>query len=142
MGIHDRLKNYFDRQIAFYKRMLDEQSVITKYLEDGDLDAAEAVSAGHARESAALESEFGILLREWHANTQNTTERDGIRILAKEAADLASKLEQVIEVVAGQTRERRQAVRREWEAIRRGQNVVDRYRTADESEPDRIDRRA
>ncbi|MDZ4858675.1 MAG: hypothetical protein SGI88_06800 [Candidatus Hydrogenedentes bacterium] len=142
MGILERFSDYFERQIALYKRMLKEQPEIIRFLTEDNLDAAEALSATHARDSAALEQEFGVLLREWQSKAPSGNGHQGVRALATEAAALAEQLEQLVNGAAGQTREKRQAVRREWEAIRRGQNVIDRYRTMDSSEPDRIDRRA
>lgn len=142
MDILERFNDYFERQIALYKRMLDEQAQIIQHLTENDLDAAEALSAAHARESGALEQEFGVLLREWQVKAPTLAGHQSVRALATEAAALAEQLEQLVNGAAGQTREKRQAVRREWEAIRRGKNVIDRYRTMDEREPDRIDKRA
>ncbi|MCC6794478.1 MAG: hypothetical protein IT366_05110 [Candidatus Hydrogenedentes bacterium] len=140
-GIVERISDYFARQIALYKQMLAEQDQILALLNAGELEDAERLAANHARESAALEQEFNALLREWKSSTRSEAATASVRALAGEAAGLAARLEEFVNVAAGNARERREAVKREWEAIRRGQNVLDRYRTMD-SEPDRVDRNA
>lgn len=140
--IADRLRDYFARQITLYKQMLAEQDQILALLNAGELDETERLAALHARESAALEQEFAALLREWNSRTHSEIDYTTVRGLAREAASLAGQLEQFVAIAAGNARERRQAVKREWEAIRRGQNAIDRYRTLDDREPDRIDQRA
>ena len=140
--IAERISDYFTRQIALYTLMLAEQDQILALLNAGELEDAEKMAASHARDSAALEQEFHALLREWHSNTHSPEDYAPVRALAMEAANLAGRLEVFVSVAAGNARERREAVKREWEAIRRGQNVIDRYRTIDTSEPDRIDKHA
>lgn len=140
--IVERISDYFTRQIAMYKQMLAEQDQILALLNAGELEDAEKMAAAHARESAVLEQEFHALLREWKSTAHSPDEYAPVRALAAEAASLAGRLEEFVSVAAGNARERREAVRREWEAIRRGQNVIDRYRTIDTSESDRIDQRA
>ncbi|NUM54864.1 MAG: hypothetical protein HUU46_14555 [Candidatus Hydrogenedentes bacterium] len=141
-GIVERISDYFARQIALYKQMLAEQDQILALLNAGELEDAEKLASAHARESAALEQEFHALLREWNSKLHGAEEYAPVRALAAEAARLAGRLEEFVTVAAGNARERREAVKREWEAIRRGQNVIDRYRTIDPSEFDRIDKRA
>jgi hypothetical protein len=141
-GIAERISDYFGRQIALYKRMLAEQDQLAALLDASELDDAERLASAHARESAELEQEFNALLREWKSNTHSLEDYAPVRALAGEAADLAGRLEEFVTVAAGNARQRREAVKREWEAIRRGQNVIDRYRTIDTSEPDRVDKRA
>ena len=140
MDIAERLSDYFERQIAHYKKLRDEHDTITRLLDAGDMDGAEAMSSAHARDSAQLEKEFTALLREWQADKPGQDAQSAVRSLARQAADLAHELEVIVNAAAGDVRERRNAVKREWEAIRRGQNVIVRYRTINTSEPDRIDR--
>lgn len=141
-GIVERLGDYFARQIALYKQMLAEQDQIIALLDAGELDAAEALACMHARHSAMLEREFDALLREWKAAPHRAEDHAPVRALAAEAAGLAGRLEEYVGVAAGNARRRREAVKREWEAIRRGQNTIDRYRTIDDHEPGHIDRHA
>lgn len=141
-GIVGRISNYFERQIALYKQMLAEQDHILALLNAGELENAETLASAHARESAVLEQEFNALLREWKSIERSGDTYAPVRALATEAATLAGRLEEFVTIAAGNARDRREAVKREWEAIRRGQNVIDRYRTIDRSEPDRIDKRA
>jgi len=141
-GIIERISDYFARQIALYRQMLAEQDHILALLNAGELEDAEKVASAHARESAALEQEFNILMREWKSAARSDAATAPVRALASEAATLAARLEEFVNVAAGNARERREAVKREWEAIRRGQNVLDRYRIMDTGEPDRIDRNA
>ena len=138
----DRLSDYFQRQIAHYKTMLSDHDRISSLLEAGDLDAVESLTGSHARESALLEREFTAILREWQSEQQSEAARTTVRRLAREASDLATQLETILNSAAGSARDRRNAVKREWEAIRRGQNVIDHYRTSTGSEPDRIDKNA
>lgn len=141
-GIVERITDYFARQIALYKQMLAEQDQILALLNAGELEDAEKLASSHARESAALEQEFNALLREWKSSARSELATATIRALAGEATALAARLEEFVSIAAGNARDRREAVKREWEAIRRGQNVLDRYRTMDNSEPDRVDRHA
>lgn len=141
-GIVERISDYFARQISMYKQMIAEQDQILALLNAGELEDAEKLASSHARESAALEQEFNILLREWKSSARSEAATVSVRALANEAATLAARLEEFVSIAAGNARERRAAVKREWEAIRRGQNVLDRYRTMDTSEPDRVDRNA
>ncbi|MCC6152540.1 MAG: hypothetical protein IT367_02220 [Candidatus Hydrogenedentes bacterium] len=141
-GIVERITDYFARQIALYKQMLAEQDQILALLNAGELEDAEKLASSHARESAALEQEFNALLREWKSSARSELATATIRALAGEATALAARLEEFVSIAAGNSRNRREAVKREWEAIRRGQNVLDRYRTMDNSEPDRVDRHA
>lgn len=135
-----RLADYFQRQIAHYRKMIEEHKTITHLLNTGDLDTAEAMTSAHARESAQLEKEFHALTREWRAGHPSQSSRGELRALASEAATLARELELIVNAAAGNARERRNAVRREWEAIRRGQNVIDSYRAFNDAEPGQIDR--
>lgn len=141
-GIVERISDYFVRQIALYKQMIAEQDQILALLNAGELEDAEKVASAHARESAALEQEFSSLMREWKSTVRSDAAAAPVRALANEAATLAARLQEFVSIAAGNARERREAVKREWEAIRRGQNVLDRYRIIDTSEPDRIDRNA
>lgn len=141
-GIVERISDYFSRQIVLYKQMLAEQDHILALLNAGELEDADRLASAHARESAALEQEFQALLREWDSKSHCQEDYTPVRALAAEAAQLAARLEEFVTIAAGSARERREAVKREWEAIRRGQNVIDRYRTIDPSEPDRIDQHA
>lgn len=141
-GIAERISEYFTRQIALYRVMLAEQDQILARMEAGEWAAVEKLTSVHARESAALEREFYALLREWESAERSARESGPVRALAQQAAELAVKLEACATVAAGNARERREAVKREWEAIRRGQHVIGRYRTIDTHGPDRIDRNA
>ncbi|MBM3288579.1 MAG: hypothetical protein FJY92_00360, partial [Candidatus Hydrogenedentes bacterium] len=133
-SIVDRLSDYFARQIALYRQMLAEQDQILALLDAGELDSAEALACKHARDSAALEREFDALLREWKSQPQTNADHAPARALAHEAAGLAGQLQEYVGIAAGSARKRREAVKREWEAIRRGQNVLDRYRTIESRE--------
>ena len=141
-GILERISDYFTRQIALYRQMLAEQDQMLALLNAGELEDAEKLASGHARESAALELEFNILLREWKSSTRSEAATASVRSQASEAATLAARLEEFVGIAAGNARERREAIKREWEAIRRGQNVLDRYRMIESSEPDHVDRNA
>lgn len=138
----ERFSDYFARQIALYCRMIEEQDIIARHLDAGALDEAEALAASHARESAILEREFNALLNEWKASSHPAEAEQAVRKLAAEAAALAEKLERRVNEAAGSARERRASVRREWEAIRRGQHIIDKYRTTDRDDSARMDRHA
>lgn len=141
-GIVERISDYFQRQISLYTQMLAEQDQILALLNAGELDEAQKLASAHARESAALEQEFYALLREWDSKTHSEADHAPVRVLANEAAALAGRLQEFVNIAAGSARQRREAVKREWEAIRRGMNTIDRYRTIDPRDSDQLDTRA
>ena len=138
-----RLRIFFKRQIDWLETRLEELDRLEALLDDEYLDALTEAEARRERELENFRREATGLLREWRASEDATeTDREEIRALADQARELVNQLVKRCATAADVTRGEKARREDEFNAMRRGQGMLRKYRPGGDEDEGRIDRRA
>ncbi|NIA14478.1 MAG: hypothetical protein GWP08_10380 [Nitrospiraceae bacterium] len=138
----ERVRDYLQRQIACFERILADLANLEKSLAGDDYDAAVRQRAAHSEETARLEAEFREIEAQWHGATGvSEAERVEMRALAEHAQLLADRLCVRYDEGAALVEQRAGNVQEELRELRRGRKVLDGYRPLHTLDPSFIDKR-
>jgi hypothetical protein len=141
--ITDRMRDYFNRQIACYETLIAELDALSEDWSAEDVERVAEQQACHARTSSDLENEFWALLPEWQRATETTpAERDEVRALAQRAESRAERLAQAnarAEAIAGRHLDALKASRN---VVARGRDMLGKYRGTTDDASGRFDSKA
>jgi len=128
-SLQHRVKDHFARQIAWFEELLRDLDRL-----DEDLDAPDASDRiegrlHHVKPTAALEREFAALARDWR-EAEGLAERDRaeVRALAKRARALAEQVCAAYDRGLDRVAAKSSCVQGSLGELRRGREVVGRYR--------------
>lgn len=125
-----RVKDYFRRQIASFEEILADLERLDEDLQRPDAAQHIELCLGHDRRTAALEREFAALAREWRqAVDLPNADRADIRALAQTAQALAENVCAAYQRGIELTTSRSDAVKADLGDLRRGRDLLERYRT-------------
>ena len=132
-NIAGRMADYFGRQVALYEEMLEDFQTLSERLQAEDLGPLATKQRDFSTRSAQLEEELSLLLREWRQATDiREADRKRVRALAGKARRLAGQLEAYSRDASERTRVRQDEVRSALEGLRRGQQMLTKYRIDDD----------
>lgn len=147
--IPGRMKDYFERQIGWFEKMLEDLATLEEDLDASMPDDAsvpqEVVQRQEAHEKGmrALEDEFISLLHEWEVTESiGESARKEVRALAREAEALSNKLQSVMGRGAELAAERMASLEVAFGQIRQGKTMVEGYRTGGAADASYVDRKA
>ena len=125
-----RVQDYFRRQIACFEEILADLERLEHDLGGPDAPQRIQLRLPHERRTAALEREFTALAREWRQAAElPKPDRADIRALAQTAQALAEEVcaayQRGIELATTRSAE----VKADLGDLRRGRDVLQRYRT-------------
>lgn len=125
-----RVKDYFRRQIASFEEILANLERLDEDLHRPDAEQRSELPLRHDRRTAALEREFEALAREWRqAADLEKADRADIRALAQTAQALADNVCAAYQRGIELTTTRSAAVKADLGDLRRGRDLLERYRT-------------
>jgi len=125
-----RVKDYFRRQIAWFEEILADLERLEEDLDGPDAAQRIELRLRHDRRTAALEREFTALAREWRQAAElPKADRADIRALARTAQALAENVCAAYQRGIELTTTRSAAVKGDLGDLRRGRDVLERYRT-------------
>lgn len=137
------MKDYFERQIGWFEKMLDDLASLE---EDLDASVAQEVvqqQEVHEKGTRALEEEFRSLLHEWEGTESiGESERTEVRAFARQAEALSNKLQSVMVRGSELAGERMASLEEAFRQIRHGKTMVERYRAEGPADPSYVDRKA
>ncbi len=137
-----RMRNYFQRQIAWFNQMLDELQQVEEAVDDSELEAYAARQQAHSQTMATLAREFELLQREWGSATDlSEDERAEIRALATEAEKLSVEMAKRCNNAAAALQDRLKELRVTIDELSRGRGMMRKY-SADDPGADYFDREA
>lgn len=138
-----RAKSYFTRQAAWFERTRGELAGVKHCLDPEGLEKLAAQQARQAEEFARFEKEFKVLADEWtQAKDVAQADREAVRTLARRAEVLATELFNEFERARGAVDERMVVLRKSWNALQRGRDMLKKYRAYDDPQRGLIDRDA
>lgn len=138
-----RMKDYFERQTAWFDRMHESLSELEGEIDVEQLDRLMEADSSRARISKELEQEFLVLKGEWD-RTDSIPERavEEVRAIALEAEKLAADLQQALDRAAQETGKEAQKLRDRLGTLRQGRQQLGNYRASGPNEAGFVDRQA
>ena len=102
-GIVARMKDYFERQLAWFEVMRDEIAEVETGIDPDQIEHLLETDSARVQSSKDLEREFLALKSEWdRTDAIPDREVEDVKVLAREAERLANELQQSIERAAEQ----------------------------------------
>lgn len=142
-AIEQRMREYFNRQIAWFDSMLDEVATNAADMERGEID--KVIKQHHARdkELADFSDEFWVLKSEWDlAENIAHQAREEIGALARKADGMLVNMQQNLDKGGVIAAALAQGVEGDLGKLRSGRQVLDRYRPGLSDIADFVDRKA
>ncbi len=122
------MRDYFNRQIAWFNKMLEELDQLEDAADGPELEAYVARQRAHGETTAALAREFEILQREWAADEKiSGEEREEIRALAAEVEELSAVMTQRFDAAAAAVDSRMRNVQDAIDELSRGRGAMRKY---------------
>ena len=138
----ERARDYLERQISCFERILADLAGLEDSLAGDDHDATVRQRAAHSEQTARLEAEYRDIEVQWRAATGiSQAERADVRALAERAQALADQLCVRYDEGAALVQQRAGAVQEELRGVRRGRKVLRGYRPLHTLDPSFIDKR-
>lgn len=139
----ERVKSYLVRHIAWLEEALRDLDRLDEDLAQGAFDAVAEREARRAPEGAHLAREHRGLLREWQASQGIPSEaRESVRILAQKAEVLTARLLARYEESAVRLQREMSEHTETINALRRGRDMLVKYRPGDLGNAGLIDKKA
>jgi hypothetical protein len=143
MDLTARLRDCFARQVELYEEILRDYGTLTEDLEGPDLGPLVERQVVYGRRARELAEELRVLHREWEASgLVSEGDRAMLAPHAARARALAQRLSDVHEGAIGRLGERMAEVRKSCEELRRGRDMLDKYRPTERTGGDIVDRQA
>lgn len=137
--IAPRMRDYFLRQIDFFERLLETAPDSSA----GSAEAAQVRLAADTARMRELEEEFAALQSDYRRAADITDEESAeLRALARRAGSLAEQIALRNDDCLSHIAEQIDAVRVEWDQLRRGRRDIGRYRVDHPEDLGFIDRKA
>lgn len=138
-----RMKDYFERQTAWFEQMHVSLSELEGEFDVERLDGLMEADSARARISKELEEEFLVLKGEWD-RTESIPERaaEEVRAIALEAEKLAADLQRALDRAAQETGKGAQKLRDRLGTLRQGRLQLGKYRPSGPNEAGYVDRQA
>jgi hypothetical protein len=126
--IADRVSRFFEGQIAWYGRVLEELAAVGSPLDEEGLSGVEARRVDCDREIEVQKRELEALLAEWQGARPSAAERARIRSLARRAEEAAAGAASALERASAGAGSMAAEVRRSLESLRNGRRAFSGYR--------------
>ena len=141
--IAERMKDYFNRQIAWFEEMSVDFSRIDETLDGPELAQLVEEQLGQQRKTQSLAEEFKGLKREWDdCDTCSEEDRKAIRELAQRADALSVELQERIASAMNVTEAHKTAISETMGQIRQGKGFLGKFRASGPDEPGYLDQKA
>lgn len=142
-NIAARMSDFFERQIAWFRQMLQDIAHLEKQIDQDDNESIVEEDARRARKSREMETEFLALKKEWdQAGPRTGPDADAVRELAAQAEGLARSVQAAVEGASAKAQGRATALRGELDQLRQNTASVAQYRQTTTGDPDFVDRKA
>lgn len=140
--IQARLKDYFERQIAWFEKTLEDLENLENLFEADEAHAIALLREGQVKDGKSLNDEFFSLLHEWESSEGSEGNKDGaLAELAGCAERLSLDVQERIREGARISQARSADLTEAFGEIRRGRTMLARYRPLDPKEPRGLDRK-
>jgi len=138
-----RLEDYFRRQQAWFHEALAGLDEYENTAKGGQLDGLVRERLSNEKKTRALGEEFESLSREWH-NTEDVPEadRERIRQLAAETGELAEALKAKLENTSLALSTQSNELLTAFEDVRKGRDMLKKYKAGGGDAPSFMDRKA
>ena len=138
-----RMKDYFERQTAWFVQMHEGLAELEGEIDAEQLDGLMDADSSRARISKELEEEFLVLKGEWD-RTESIPEQaaEEVRAIASEAEKRAADLQRALDRAAQETGKGAQNLRDRLGTLRQGRLQLGKYRPAGPNEAGFVDRQA
>ncbi len=123
-----RMKDYFERQMAWFEQMQKGLAELDGEIDVDQLDRLMEADSARARSSKELEEEFAALKNEWD-RSESIPERavEEVRAIASEAETLAAELHEALERAAQDTGKGAQKLRERLGVLGQGRRQLRNY---------------
>ncbi len=123
-----RMKDYFERQMAWFEQMQKGLAELDGEIDVDQLDRLMEADSARARSSKELEEEFAALKNEWD-RSESIPERavEEVRAIALEAETLAAELHEAIDRAAQDTGKGAQKLRERLGVLGQGRRQLRNY---------------
>jgi Skp family chaperone for outer membrane proteins len=137
--VHERAREYFTRQIAWFEGVLEESAQFEPAIASGELDALETLQRRFDSEAAALQEELSALSAEWNRAEVSDAAREEIGAMARRAESLSQEVQARFDAAAGLSREAGEKLSAAFGEMTRGKRAMGKYRV--EGDARFVDRR-
>ena len=142
-GIVARMKDYFERQLAWFEVMRDEIAEVETGIDPDQIEHLLETDSARVQSSKDLEREFLALKSEWdRTDAIPDREVEDVKVLAREAERLANELQQSIERAAEQAGTDAATLRDRIGELRQGRDWLGKYRPDASPDAGILDQRA
>ena len=124
-----RMKDYFARQMAWFEQMHDAFGEFDGEIDPDHLDRLLEADSTRARISKELEEEFAVLKSEWdRTDSIPESAADEVRAIARLAEERAEELQQAVDQAARKTGKGVDELHERLGALRKGRQLLAKYR--------------
>ena len=124
-----RMKDYFARQMAWFEQMHDAFAEFDGEIDPDHLDRLLEADSARARISKELEEEFAVLKSEWdRTDSIPESAADEVRAIARQAEERAEELQQAVDQAARKTGKGVDELHERLGALRKGRQLLAKYR--------------
>ena len=143
MSLASRFLDYLERQIAWLDAMLAELASLDSEVDSADLDSLIARQQAFSKRAQTLAHEFKALQREWAgAHSLPADERVAVRALARRAQERVGQVREANGRLLVRIEARAADVKKELGEVRKGQEMLRKYRPRGGSSGSFVDRKA
>ena len=142
LGLAARVKDYLARQIAWTELVLEELGHLDQDLAGKELDVLLDRQSRHEKEMEGLAREYHGLQQEWAQAEVRREERSEVRALSKRAQELAAALRRRYDEAVEMAEAALVESSGQRRALRRGRDMLGKYRPGLEEGPGFIDKKA
>ena len=138
-----RMKDYFERQMAWFDQMRSGLAELGGEIDVDQLDRLMEADSARARTSKELEEEFLVLKSEWD-RCESISERavEEVRAIALEAETLAAELQEALDRAAQETGKGAEKLRERLGVLRQGRRQLGKYRPSGSNDSGFVDHQA
>ncbi len=138
-----RMKDYFERQMAWFEEMYKGLTELGGEIDVDQLDRLMEADSARARTSKELEEEFSVLKSEWdRCESISESALAEVRSIALEAEKLAGELQEALDRAARETGRGAQKVRERLGVLRQGRRKLGKYRRSGANDAGFVDHQA
>jgi hypothetical protein len=138
-----RVKRYLERRIAWFEELLADLDACVESPPETDWEAWLGRQQRRTEEMEDLAREHVGLLREWRASAEESPEqRQEVRMLAERAETTQGRILEAYTRACHNAAQRMEAGEAELAALRKGHELLGRYRAEGGPEHDFLDRKA
>lgn len=142
-GIAARMKDFFERQLAWFSVMHESVSAMPPEIDAARLEQLLEEDGERVRTSRDLELEYHALKREWdEAAGLPDGDVESVRVLARQAEAQAYELHELFEQTAQRAGSDSEAIRMRMGELRQGREWLGKYRQDSSPDSGRIDHQA